>query len=180
MQVVSYGAVTIDGVRQSNFYYQYPLADSWGLAEVVLEIRDAGPLVAGVHFYKSERPWTEMHAVTFAEKSVVHHLMFAAVIFNPLFILFALVQCVRTPIPRRKWLWIIFILVGVTEFQFNWTTGETGYKLLNLSLLAAGFAKMSPISPLILKVGVPLGAIVFLLERSRWLRPPPANAPIST
>ena len=101
-------------------------------------------------------------------------------IFIPIFILFAVVQCIRTLMPRRKWLWIIFILVGVTEFQLNWTTGEIGFKLLNVSLLAAGFAKFSPVSPLILKVGVPLGAIIFLLERSRWLRPPPANAPIST
>ena len=120
-----------------------------------------------------------MHRASFAGKSITHFAFYAATVFIPLFILFALVQCIRTPMPRRKWMWIIFILIGVTEFQFNWSAGEIGFQALNISLLAAGFAKLSPISPLILKAGIPLGAIVFLLERSRWLRPPPANASLS-
>ncbi len=180
VQIAYYGTFEVDGARRINMYYQYRFDEFWILVEMVLDRRGDELAVVGLHLYRDDQAWTETNRVTFAGKGLQHFVIFAMAIFNPIFILFAVVQCIRTPMSRRKWLWIIFILVGVTEFQLNWTTGEIGFKFLNVSLLAAGFAKFSPISPLILKVGVPLGAVIFLLERNRWLRPPPANAPIST
>jgi len=179
MQIVNYGVVEVDGVRQSDLYYQHRLSDSWGLVNVVLESRGAELQVAGLHFYKSEKTWTEMNGLNFTDKSIVQFAILAAAMFNPLFILFALVQCVRTPVPWRKWLWIIFILVGVTAIQVNWTTGDIDFNPLYVTLLGAGFSKASPISPLFLIVSVPLGAIIFLVKRRKWLLPPPADAPTS-
>ncbi|HVR67708.1 MAG TPA: hypothetical protein VMT98_13760 [Verrucomicrobiae bacterium] len=178
IQVAYYGTVEIDGARRISMYYQYRFDEAWILVEMVLDRRADELAVVGLHLYRGDQAWTEANRFTLTGKGPQHFVIFAMAIFNPVFILFAVVQCVRTPMPRRKWLWIIFILVGLTEIQLNWTTGEIGFEPLKALLLGAGFWKQSPISPLLLTVGIPLGAIIFLLKRKKWLQPPPADAAI--
>lgn len=178
IQIAYYGTFEVDGARRINMYYQYRFDEFWILVEMVLDRRGDELAVVSLHLYRGDQAWTEANRFTLTGKDPQHFVIFAMAIFNPLFILFAIVQCIRTPMPRRKWLWIIFILVGLTEIQLNWTTGEVGFEPLKALLLGAGFWKQSPISPLVLSVGIPFGAIIFLLKRKKWLQPPPADAAI--
>lgn len=53
-----------------------------------------------------------LNAFTFKNKGMLHIVFLILSIITPIFILTVLVICVRTKIKKRKWLWIIFILLG--------------------------------------------------------------------
>lgn len=82
-------------------------------------------------------------------------------------ILVALIVCIRSRI-RRKWLWIIFILLGFVQFRFDWSSGQFNVQPASLMLFGASFMRLGPYAPWILGFAIPVGAITFLLLR-RWL-----------
>ncbi len=89
--------------------------------------------------------------------------------FIPLFILATLVECVRTPIPRRKWLWVLFILLGFGSIQLNWTTADYAIQAFHVNLLGAGAVASGRYAPWVLSFGIPLGAITFWSRRKEFL-----------
>jgi hypothetical protein len=96
-------------------------------------------------------------------------LFLLACIAVAIFIIATTVSCVRTPELKRKWLWIIFIIFGLGEASLNWSTGAVIVNPLSFQVVGVGFAK--PLyQPVTLTLGVPVGAIVFWLRRSRRLR----------
>jgi hypothetical protein len=64
----------------------------------------------------------------------------------------------------RKWLWVLFILLGLGKLAVNWSTGEWQVMPLAVQVFSASIFS-SPYSPWILAVSFPLGAIVFLFRR---------------
>jgi hypothetical protein len=97
-----------------------------------------------------------------------------------LFCLYAFVLCLRTPIARYKWLWVLFTLVGVTTLRFDWSSGHFAFVPLSAQFLFGVSATATPYGPWVLSVSIPLGAIWFLAKR-RSLRaattaPPPLPA----
>jgi hypothetical protein len=97
----------------------------------------------------------------------------ALAVFFALLTLYALVVCIKTRLPGRKWPWVLFILLGVGKLSVNWTTGAWGISPVAVQLFSA-----SATAPLYgswtLAVSLPLGAIVFLLRRKSL--PAPAAA----
>jgi hypothetical protein len=75
------------------------------------------------------------------------------------------VVCARTRLAKRKWLWLVFVALGVVQFQFNWTTGAWGIQPLAFLLLGAGYTQAGPVAPLVFTLAFPLGALVFLARR---------------
>ena len=67
-------------------------------------------------------------------------------------------------------LWYLVIVVGLVQFQLNWTTGALGVVPLSLLLLGIGFARAGPYAPVLLSVALPVGAIAFLLKRRELAR----------
>jgi hypothetical protein len=98
-------------------------------------------------------------------KNAIHYIVLSLVVAVPLFIVYALVLCLKTPIARRKWLWMLFIALGFSRLSFNWTDGAYKIQPISFSLLGAGFLKAGPYAPWIFTVAVPVGAIVFLVKR---------------
>ena len=151
-----------------TFQYQYPA--KWLLAHVVLERTDGKLWVAGVHVTPLPGPLQEINRFTFTGKGVLHYIVFALAVAIPLVVVTTLVVCTRTPIPRRKWLWYLFIALGVVQFSLNWTDGAWGVQPLSFMLLGAGFTKAGPVAPWIFTVAFPLGAVVFLFRRRAWAK----------
>jgi hypothetical protein len=106
--------------------------------------------------------------------SDLHYFILLLVIALPIYILYALVQCIRTPLPRLKWLWIVVILFGLGGFQFDWTTGDLSLFLFNWRLLGSGY-EYTEYGPVILSFSIPVGAVLFLRKRrnliSKELKP---------
>lgn len=158
---------------------EYQLPTKWLLAEIVLDRRDGKLTVAGFHIYPLPESLEVTNRFTLRDKPITDYVVLAIAIFDPILIVYTLVLCWRTPILKRKWLWIIFVLLGVVQFTVNWTTGALTVNLVSIQLLGAGFFRGSVYAPVFLSVSVPVGAIVFLIRRHRWLRradPPEPSA----
>lgn len=160
-------------VSQFNLTFEYEYPETWLVANVVLRKSEGGVQVIGVTVYPVTESVRETNKFTFEDAGVVHFAMLAAAVAVPIFMLVTLVVAIRTPIAKRKWLWILFIIAGVMPTTLNWSTGELHMAFLSFQLLGAGFTKASEFAPLLLTVAVPLGAAIFWVKRSWGRRPQP-------
>jgi hypothetical protein len=160
-----------NSVTSFNLTFEYQYKDSWLLANAVLERRDGKVVVQGIHVTPRTRSLETENAFTLAGKSALHYAVLALAVAIPLLVVYALVACVRTKVPKRKWLWLLFVAVGLVQFQFNWTTGAWGIQPISFALLGAGFSKAGPVAPYIFTLAFPLGALVFLKKRRSFAQP---------
>jgi len=149
-----------------TFQYEYP--KQWVLVNVVLERRSDALIVKGLHAQPLSDSLQHVNRFTLQDKGASRYLALAYAILVPIFIVVTLVACIRTKVPRRKWLWLIFILLGFGKFTMNWTTGETGVQLVSVQLLGAGVFWSGPYGPMLLSASIPVGAALFWLRRKRW------------
>ncbi|MCC5879701.1 MAG: hypothetical protein JJU03_07390 [Idiomarina sp.] len=170
---------------QGNFTFEYEFESGWNLASVALERVAESYQVIGFHVYQTEGSQGAVNAFTLADKSPLHFLMLVMAIGVVLFVLVTFIIFIKTPMPRKKWLWGIFILLGFSALRLNWTSGELVFQLLNLTLFGAAIQSPGPAAPWILSVSFPLGAVLFWLKRRKLLRERadeeswPAQAPVS-
>jgi hypothetical protein len=152
------------GARIVNSTFEYEFARKWFLINVAMKEQGKARTIVGFHLQAEEASIESQNRFSLAGKSLLHYCVLGAATFSALLTLVALVACVRTRLERRKWLWILFILVGVGQLKLNWTTGEWDYMPIALQLFSAG-AISTPYGPWLVSVALPLGAIWFLLWR---------------
>ena len=154
--------------RTTNLSYQIHFTDSWAAGNIAVGHQGGATAVVDSHFQSISDSLEVLNRFTFAGKSVVHYLVFAICVTIPLLILVALIVCIRSRI-RRKWLWIIFILLGFVQFRFDWSSGHFDMQPISFALFGASAFRPSPYAPWILGFAIPVGAIVFLAFRRRLL-----------
>ena len=168
--------------HRANLVYQLRFHDAWVVATVVVESRSGERHVVSVYVQPVSDSLQILNQFSFRNKSIAHYLVFAACILIPLLIVITTVLCVRTRV-RRRWLWIIFILIGFVQVRFNWTTGAFDVQPLSFSLLGAAWFRASSYAPVVLTFAFPLGAILFLALRSHLRRkgePQPLTPEVAT
>lgn len=149
------------------FEYEYP--NNWLLAQVVLNLQGEEILVKTVHVAPLPDSVENTGRLSFAGKGPLYYLFFGLMIAIPLFIIYALVLCIRTPIPKRKWLWVFFVALGFGHVTLNWATGAITDGFVHVAIFGAGIQQMRPAGPLLISLSFPLGAIIFLNRRKQWL-----------
>jgi hypothetical protein len=178
LELVGCNVFSTPGKRRSNLTYQYQFTNAWVLAAVMIDTVGENKKVFGVNVNPIPKSLGELNAFTLTGKGARHYVLLVAAIILPLFIIWTTVLCARTRL-RTKWLWIIFILIGITKLNLNWTTGQMGFQPLGFQIPGAGVMKMGLYAPWILTVSFPLGAILFLVKR-RKLRATENREPEST
>jgi len=104
----------------------------------------------------------------------LHYLVLVLSISVPVFILFTVVAIVRNS-RRRKWLWILFAVIGVGKFGVQWLVGGRWFfQLISFQILGASVLKNPIYEPWVLSVSLPLGAILFWVTNRRMpgIEPP--------
>jgi len=172
IRVVGVNTFSTSTSSQFNLTFQYEYPDKWLLANVVFEKKGEDVIVKGVHVQPLRDSLENINRFTFEGKGAIHYAMLLMALLIPLFILVSLVLCVRTPIPKRKWLWVLFVLCGFFQISLNWTTGTFNMNPFSVHLLGAGFFKPGPFGPVTIWISLPLGAIIFLRQRKKWLLQP--------
>jgi|GEM_PF-279651 hypothetical protein len=165
IRAVGANILSTESTKTSNLTFEYQYGTGWILANAVLERHADTVTLKELHILPRTQSLEEENRFTLRAKSASHYLVFGLAIAIPLFVLYALVLCIRTRIPRRKWLWILFVMVGFFEVQFNWTTGAWGVQAFAAALFGAAFTKSGPVAPYIRTLAIPVGAIVFLARR---------------
>lgn len=156
---------TVKDVTTYDLTFEHEFSNAWLLTNVVLQRRGNQLTVLGLHVNPMKQSLKESNKFTFAGKSIIHYIVFGLAIAIPLFIVYALVLCFRTPIVKRKWLWLLFVALGFVQLSLNWTDGGYGIQPISFVLLGAGFFSAGPYAPVILNIAFPLGAVVFLFKR---------------
>lgn len=148
-----------------NLTFEHEFSNLWLLTNVVLQKRDAQVTILGLHVKPMKQSLKELNRFTFEGKGIRHYFVFALAITVPLFIVFALILCFKTPIVKRKWLWLLFIALGFVQLSLNWTDGSYGVQLISFVLLGAGVFSAGPYAPTVFSIAFPLGAVIFLFKR---------------
>lgn len=150
-----------------SYEYEYP-NNLWVYYTFQILKNDSDFEVQTFNITPSDHSLSLDYEFTFHNKTFRHFLWLFFSIFVPLFMLTTIVFTIKTPI-KKKWLWIIFILVGFVSFSLNWTTGEFGISPISFKLLGAGFFKSGIIAPWIISFSIPFGAIFFWIKRRQIL-----------
>lgn len=168
--VVILGRHVVDdhGTQEIALSLQYEFANFWVLANVALHQAPDGFVVDGTYVHQREEPLENLNGFTLADKDLRHYALLATAILVTLFSLLVLIQCLRTPGLRWKWLWAFVIVASVGRATLNWTTGEVSIDAMNAVLFGASAWKESAYAPVMLSVAMPLGAILFSVLHG-WL-----------
>jgi hypothetical protein len=168
---ISVKVIGAQQIRNSDLYrinlsFEYQFPSKWVLINVATQKKDGVSTIIGFNIYPLTDSLENLNRFTLAGKNLLQYVTLAFAILIPIFSLYALVLCIRTKMEKRKWLWIIFILIGIGKFTVNWTTGQWNIAPLSVQLLgAASFAP--PYGAWLISISLPLGAILFLLKRKK-------------
>jgi hypothetical protein len=151
-----------DGRTEITLEYEFP--QKWLLAEVVTQKSGGVTTIVGFHITPIADSLENLNRFTLAGKSTSQYAILSRAVLAPLFSLFVFVVCIKTTMGKKKWLWLIFILIGIGKLVVNWTTGQVFFTPLAIQLPAAG-ANAQLYGPWLVYVSMPLGAIIFLTMR---------------
>jgi hypothetical protein len=169
VKVVGANTFRSPGVYKSDITFEYQFPDKWLLANVMVQKKDGVSTIVGFNVKGISDSLENLNRFSLPGKGALQYAVLAGMIVASLFSLYALVLCARAKVPKRKWLWIVFILFGVGKFTVNWTTGQWGFLPLSVQLFSAGaFAPFYGAWEL--SLSLPLGAIWFMLRRQSFDR----------
>jgi len=163
--LVGYQSVTSGGSRQATVSLQYAFPGSFLLVQAQVASAGGPWALYGIHVERLPDSLDRLNAFRLVGKPALHYLVLACCIVVPAFVLSATVWCIRTPIPRRKWLWVVFVLFGLGQVRLNWTTGDVGVNPLYFQLFGAGAMRAGLYGPWFLTFSIPIGAAWFLRRR---------------
>jgi hypothetical protein len=136
----------------------------WLIAQVVIQTKGGVKTIAGLHVSPSSRSFEEINEFTLAGKGISQYVGLCLAIGAAAFTLYVFVLCIRTRMGKKKWIWLILILIGVFRLTVNWTTGEWAFTPLTVQAPPV-ITACSLYGACMLQIMVPLGAIAFLLLR---------------
>lgn len=158
------------GTRRTSLTFEYQYPDRWLLVNVVIQKQDDVSTLIGFHIKRLQDSLETINRFGLADKSALQYAVLLGALAASLFSLYALILCIRTKMRGRKWLWIIFILLGVCSVSVNWTTGDWDFHLVYVQLLSGG-ASAPLYGAWVISVSLPLGAIWFVLQRKSLAAP---------
>ena len=168
-EVVGASTHSSGDTRTVNLTIEYRYPDEWLVFSITVDASGSAFRVNSVNALRMEQSLAETNAFRLAQNGLTGFLIAIAGVAVPVFCIAVFVICLRTPIPKGKWRWAIFTLLGAMTFQINWTTGETAFIPMHIQLLGAGFERAGFYGPWIISVSIPFGALVFLSKRKQWL-----------
>jgi len=146
--------------------YKYP--DRWILFRVTVSNKSGHDAITDLTVQPESLPLASMRRFTLRGKGLLYFVILLLALLSVGIAIYALALCIRTPIQKRKWLWIVIAILGIGKLGIEWSSGELWYKVLYLSILPAGYGFDSE-SPFVY-ASIPAGAILFLLLRRRLQR----------
>jgi hypothetical protein len=155
-------------VTQVKVSVQYQFGDKWLVGTVLTEKSGTDIVVTAVNVQPASNSLEKINEFTFVGKGVTQYAVLFLAVVSFLVIVIALILIVRTPIPKRRWLWFAFALFGVVQLTVNWTDGSLNINPLGFALLGAAVWWGGPYAPVFVSTSVPLGAVFFLMRRGKW------------
>lgn len=161
------GECKASGVCTKLIILEYKYPDRWILFRLTVSNQSGNYAITNLYVEPESMPLESMSRFTLRGKGFEHYAIVLATFLSVGIAIYTLVLCIRTPIRKRKWLWIIIIILGIGKIGIEWVSGELWHKVLYVSILPAGWGFDSE-SPFVY-ASIPAGAILFLLWRRRLM-----------
>ncbi len=139
---------------------------SWRLAQVVILRSDGARTIRGLAVTPTSKSFAEMNEFTLADKGISQYAGLLLALGVAWITLYALVLCIRSTIGKKKWFWLILMLVGLLRVTVNWTTGQWTFMPLAYQIPPVNVSVYS-YGPWQIIIYAPVGAIMFLLYCGR-------------
>lgn len=156
--------------------YKYP--DRLILFQITVSNRSGHYAITNIYVEPETNPLESRNRFTLRGKGWLHYFILMAALLSVSLAVFSVVLCIRTPIPKRKWLWIVASILGIGKLGIEWSNGLLWYKVLYISILPIGWG-FDTESPFVY-VSFPFGAILILQLRRRLLRSQDSALSINT
>ena len=160
VKVVGVETTVVNDIKTVNLTYELEYPSKWLLINVATKAQNGKSSIIGLNVTPMAKSMEYLNRFTFTNKRPQHYIIFILAILASLFSLLTLVACIRAQPVKKKWLWIIGILVGAGAVNLNWTTGIVTFNIIHFQLLSAGIAS-TPYGPCILSVSLPIFSILF-------------------
>lgn len=162
-------------VANVAFEYTYP-GPRWMIASASLAGEPGQFRILAFNIEPIPAPLSELNAFSLMNKSWKHYAFLVMALGAFSVSLFALLRCIRTQDLKSKWLWAVFICVGLVAFSINWTSGAISIKPLYFSFMSASIGQSGWVGPWIVSFSVPVGALAFLAAQALQKKKAAASA----
>jgi hypothetical protein len=179
-QLIGANVAIFNGVPRRNLSYQLRLSGGkWAVANVASRTENGRHVIEGASVTQISEPLEKANAFTLAGKSLAHYVMLVLMVLFPLACVYGAVLVFRMPL-RRRWLWLLFCLVGIGRWSLDWTSGASTLTPISLLVLGAGFFRASPYASWTFAVGIPFGAlwVIWKYHRGEWRHAPVHPGPV--
>lgn len=150
-----------------NIAYQWNSSDKWYAGNISWKEVDGSKTVNAINISLLPASLEQTNAFNLFQKGVLHWIFLFLGASALCLSVVALVVCIRTKIPKRKWLWILFIVAGVGQLTLNWTTGDMHLNVFASQFFGVGVFRPNAYAAWMVTISLPLGAIVFLMRRKK-------------
>lgn len=160
------------GERVVDISDQYDFGDRMIIWSTHLQKASAAApwLIEGLHINGATSAELAKNRFTLAGKTPLQLGFLLAVILSPILMIAGAIKAILTKGLRRKWLSVILSFLGLCSLQMNWTTGQLFINWISINILDAGATRgLSPFSPWVLTMTLPIGALLVL--SGVWSRP---------
>lgn len=152
-----------------NFTFENSYSHSLLVFNIIFQHHGPGIIIYGINVTPISETIQRRNAFTLLGKGPIQYAGALFAVAIPLFMIWTAIGVVRTPFRKRtwgKWLWFCFVLLGLTTFQINWTTGQFQTLYFTFQVLGVSMTQAADGFPWILSVSLPIGAIIFWTRRS--------------
>ena len=148
----------------------------WLLAQVVIRMSEGAKTIRGITVFPIPKSYEEMNEFTLRGRGISQYAGLSLAVGVAAFTLYAVVLCIRSKIGRKKWIWLIPVLVGLLRFTLNWTSGQWTLTPLAINVPPV-VARAEPYGPWSIDIYAPVGAIAFLVFRKKRMEAIATSSP---
>jgi hypothetical protein len=152
------------GYSTADITLEYQFPNKWLLVSVATQSKGDVSTITGFHVNPMADSLENLNEFSLRGKGAGQYLILTCTVCALLFSLYVLVLCVRAKTLKTKWLWMLFILVGLARLAVNWTTGEFTFTLFGFQIPCVA-ATRTLYGPWTVALYLPVGAILFLHHR---------------
>jgi hypothetical protein len=152
--------------RTAEALYQIEGSDGWATLDVTVRTSGGAKQLAGLYLEPMKGEPKRLHPFRLADGGAAGLAMVAAMVAAVAVTIAALVRIWRSGLFRRRWLWTIGALCGLTVLKLNWSTGELSFQPLAFQIFSASAVKSPIFAPWVLGVSVPVVALIALFKRT--------------
>jgi len=176
IKVIGVNKLSENDLSSTNISFEYKFPSRWVLINVAVQKKGDVATIVGFNVRPIQDSLENLNRFTLVGKSPLHYAVLSTAALVSILSMCTLVLCMRTKLKKKKWPWLLFIILGVGQFTINWTTGQWVLTFFAVQLFSASVSSPT-YSPWMISFSLPVGAVVFLLRLGKLRKPADAISP---